>query len=536
MLPIHLIALNMEHVYVKFAIDAARSRGYGIKGIRVDCVYWDDRRSSNGSAKDKHHDMHCHMQDVCKESRDSPICQLKVESAKTSFCVKWQTPKIVAEASHWRHASDPMSATSTDAGTFCSWVNAPILKREWTKLREDNALSWMFKDASPLCRSVIDIVSRHERPTVCKPLGGWLDGMQNTQLLAQIAYDNNGALIQALAPGCGKTTIIDTFTQLLRDKGLAQGKDYFVMSVTHVAAALADGSTIAHFRHAGRNKNNIWLIIDECSFNSAHMWNWLSKFKMMGCKCLVLGDFAGQLLPITAQTDNFDYNKIADSDFMHDLCNGLRIDLTEFRRGPDLNHFGFMQSLYDPSLQLATAINNAKAFYPRSDNRQPHYILVISHTNRLRINRATNEILARGRMDTQLLKPSEVRPGSMANLPQDMHVWPGIKLQACVKQREQNIVYGLEYEILSTTDMTVQLRQLHPSGDAAKHGEPFELPHEETANKFRLQHALCYYTAQGRTLRDGLVICADTDHAMFSIRHLIVGIGRVGAAIDMEVM
>ena len=73
MLPIHLIALNMEHVYVKFAIDAARSRGYGIKGIRVDCVYWDDRRSSNGSAKDKHHDMHCHMQDVCKESRDSPI-------------------------------------------------------------------------------------------------------------------------------------------------------------------------------------------------------------------------------------------------------------------------------------------------------------------------------------------------------------------------------------------------------------------------------------------------------------------------------
>ena len=139
-------------------------------------------------------------------------------------------------------------------------------------------------------------------------------------------------------------------------------------------------------------------------------------------------------------------------------------------------------------------------------------------------------------MDTQLLKPSEVRPGSMANLPQDMHVWPGIKLQACVKQREQNIVNGLEYEILSTTDTTVQLRQLHPSGDATKHGEPFELPHEETANKFRLQHALCYYTAQGRTLRDGLVICADTDHRMFSIRHLIVGIGRVGAAIDMEVM
>ena len=85
MLPIHLISLNMEHVYVKYAIDAARMRGYGIKGIRVDCVYWDDRRSSDGSAKDKRHTMHCHMQDACKEAG---ICRLKVESAKVSlpFC------------------------------------------------------------------------------------------------------------------------------------------------------------------------------------------------------------------------------------------------------------------------------------------------------------------------------------------------------------------------------------------------------------------------------------------------------------------
>ena len=393
----------------------------------------------------------------------------------------------------------------------------------------------MFKDASSLCRTAIDIVARHERPDVTKPLGGWLDDMTNTQLLAQIAFDNGGALIQALAPGCGKTTLIETFTTLLLNKGLAQGKDYFVMSVTHVAAALADGSTVAHFRHAGRYKKNIWIVVDECSSNSAHMWNWLAKFKMMGCKFLIVGDFSGQLLPISAGSDGFDYDKIADSDFMHDLCNGLRIELTEFRRGPDMDHFRFMQSLYDPALQLATAIKNAKARYPRSD-RHPHYVLVISHKKRIRENQMTNGRLARGRMDARLLKPAAVKPGSIANMPQDMYVWPGLKLQACVKQKEQNITNGLEYEVLATTDMVVRLRQLHPSGDAAKHGEPFELPHEKTATKFRLQHALCYYTAQGRTLRDGLVVCTDTDHKAFCMRHLIVGIGRVGVGTQMEVM
>ena len=148
----------------------------------------------------------------------------------------------------------------------------------------------------------------------------------------------------------------------------------------------------------------------------------------------------------------------------------------------------------------------------------------------------TNQTLARRRHDTVLLKAPEVRRGSMANLPQDMHVWPGLKLQAVVKEREEKIVNGLEYEVLRVDDSIVQLRQLHPSGEPTKHGAPFELPHGEAALKMRLQHVLCYYAAQGRTLRDGLVLCTDTDHESFSRRHLITGIGRVGRGCDMEVL
>lgn len=133
-------------------------------------------------------------------------------------------------------------------------MNGPILERKWTRVREDEALGHMFRDASSFCQTAITTVMRQDRQDVSRPLGGWLDGLENTRLLAQIAYDNGGALVQALAPGCGKTRLIQTFTQLLNDNGLVANKDYFTMSVTHVAAALADGCTIARFRHAGRYK------------------------------------------------------------------------------------------------------------------------------------------------------------------------------------------------------------------------------------------------------------------------------------------
>ena len=147
-----------------------------------------------------------------------------------------------------------------------------------------------------------------------------------------------------------------------------------------------------------------------------------------------------------------------------------------------------------------------------------------------------NAALARKRHDTRELEAPCVPQRTMADLPQDMHIWPGLKLQACVKEREEHIINGLEYEVLAVGDRIVRLRKLDPSGDTDKHGAPFELPHKETALKMRLQHALCYYTAQGRTLRDGVVVCTDTSHPALSRRHLVTGIGRVGDTSSMEVM
>ena len=224
---------------------------------------------------------------------------------------------------------------------------------------------------------------------------------------------------------------------------------------------------------------------------------------------------------------------------MHDLVNGLRIDLTKYRRGTDQRHFQSMVSLYDRSWPLEECVAAARARYPRTD-KAPQYVLVMAHKTRMRENRRINERLARERSDAVLLKAAHLPKGAMSNMPQDMWLWAGLKLQSCVKDSNENpnVTNGFEYEVMRVTAHKMKLRKLHPSGDNVRHppGSSFELPHGETALNMRLQHALCYYTAQGRTMRDGLVVMTDTNHRTFSRRDLITGSGRVGEGRDMEVV
>ena len=52
------------------------------------------------------------------------------------------------------------------------------------------------------------------------------------------------------------------------------------------------------------------------------------------------------------------------------------------------------------------------------------------------------------------------------------------------------------------------------------------LPVLEVPRLLRLTHAMCYFTVQGRTIRDKHILLADTDHRHFSTRSLIVGMSR----------
>ena len=54
--------------------------------------------------------------------------------------------------------------------------------------------------------------------------------------------------------------------------------------------------------------------------------------------------------------------------------------------------------------------------------------------------------------------------------------------------------------------------------------EEIEVPIGEIPYLLRLTHAMCYYTVQGRTIKDRRIMLIDMDNPHFSRRALIVGL------------
>ena len=52
------------------------------------------------------------------------------------------------------------------------------------------------------------------------------------------------------------------------------------------------------------------------------------------------------------------------------------------------------------------------------------------------------------------------------------------------------------------------------------------MPLEDVCEQLRLCHAMCYYTVQGRTVRDRHIVLLDTENRNFSVLALIVGLSR----------
>ena len=75
-----------------------------------------------------------------------------------------------------------------------------------------------------------------------------------------------------------------------------------------------DGETLTHILHSKYGWRNFWFIIDEANYISAGQWAWIARFAFVGVKFLICGDFPGQFLPISAQWEKFDYDKLEFSD------------------------------------------------------------------------------------------------------------------------------------------------------------------------------------------------------------------------------
>jgi hypothetical protein len=322
--------------------------------------------------------------------------------------------------------------------------------------------------------------------------------------------------------GTGKSEVLRRLVARLKAAEIT----VHTVAFTHVAAQNAEGGTILHELHANKRQKNVAICVDEASMVSLSLWAQLAKFHFTGAMFFVFGDWAGQFQPIEDQDAP---REVEYSGFLHRLCRGNRIELRKFRRHPvsgraDQGHFDFVGGIYPPTT-LAEALPRARERYP-VQGRPTGTVLVVTHRARVAFNAEMNARLC----PDEFL---EVEPGRVtlgANMPQRMRVWRGQVLMAVVGSAHRVLKNGLRYRVLELSPLRVV--KIDDAGEAR--GEPFALPVEEAARDLRLTHALCYYSSQARTIHGPLRL-AQTEHPHFTLRHLIVGLGRAPSGSEVEV-
>ena len=306
-----------------------------------------------------------------------------------------------------------------------------------------------------------------------------------------------------------------------------------------MAAQNCEGETILHELHSKILSTRSVIIIDEMSMVSLRMWALLATMQFMGNIFVCMGDPDGQFLPISDQHWHEQLEGIDRSDFMHTLCRGLRVELHKFRRGGDMDHYVFVGGIsLKYGISLEDALDEARERYPACGNMFEGTTLVVDHRCRILVNSTVNRWQSAFH-EHIVIEAGPVTRG-MANILQDMRIWQGIVLMAVCKSTDAMLRNGLRCQVADWDadkapggDAKVRLSRL--GDDAQLISEPFEVGRDVVAEKLHLTHALCYFSVQARTIRGPLRL-AQTDHEHFTLRHLIVGLGRApdGSCVEVE--
>ena len=95
---------------------------------------------------------------------------------------------------------------------------------------------------------------------------------------------------------------------------------------------------------------------------------------------------------------------------------------------------------------------------------------------------------------------------------QSMHVWLGLELIGCPRgSGKKRTVQGVIYTVTAIGEDALELQML-PEYRHGSDDEKVSVPLDEVCAQLRLCHALCYYTSQGRTVRDRHIVLLDTTH------------------------
>ena len=384
--------------------------------------------------------------------------------------------------------------------------------------------------------------------------------------VVRLLVDNGGGIVQGPA-GCGKSEVVKRLAALLE----AEGHTVVKGAPTHAAAMLMGrgGRTLLHLINRKRYSKGFFWIVDEAFQASLQVWGQLASFQQVGCKFIMVGD-PHQLPPVNDPLADVTADLVT-SNFAYSLTHGLRIELTEFRRGGprERPHYDFYCSLYscvDDAVGDDLRAMVLSRYPAHGAPTDAHLFLCMSHRTRMRVNARRNAQLyaqkkEEGETQLALLEPKEDLNATMAT--QRMWIWPGLELLgASTTEAKKGVYNGVSYEVVSvdTAAGTVQIRPTNDfeeawakddkaaKDDEDEDGEDGEdaaaamslprgtLTFGEAGKLLRLQHALTYYTVQGRTVRGRSVRLMDLWHRYFSMRHLIVGLSRVAAASDLSAL
>ena len=415
-------------------------------------------------------------------------------------------------------------------------------------------------------------LANQERSMKLEPLKPWrklyedsgVDHVEALRNFVQALRENKGGMI--LGPGgVGKTELIKNLVRSLK----ADNVKVHVCAVRHAAKALLpNGKTLAHLLHKYKDAREFWLIIDESSEIPLSMWADIAKWKFIDVYFVVVGDFAGQLCPISDRwKDAMDRHGIQDGDFMHSLVNGLQIHLSTCRRldKDDWPHFALTQSLYKKAFykpgepvdqdlfdeELRATLAELRPRFPMPPGGLADVTLTLSHWMRINVNTVKNDILKDCYAEKRWMPwDEEARLQGFTMQPQACWIWKGLEVMGCTRKNMGNeIVNGFSYMVTDFDDEKVQLKVItkveveeedkeeedfaDDEADDAEEVEEaidavtFQVSHDNFMKHFRLSFAIPVCYSQGRTYRDKTLLLVDTESQHYSMRHLIVAVSRV---------
>jgi GTPase SAR1 family protein len=341
------------------------------------------------------------------------------------------------------------------------------------------------------------------------------------QSLEDRVIENGGALITGPA-GTGKTHFVNRLVSRWKEREQVQ---FILGAPTHMAARLlrvgaSGGHTLEHLRRRYRHRcpQNCVFVIDEISQVPLSMLSVLARFHHFGARFVLVGDFDGQFRPVADAWPAA--RPTVDTALLKKMAGCLHIELTQNRRAEgDDEHFRRYCELYPYAENMSwLLVRQATARYPWR-GEEPSVVLVLSHKKRLLVNAYYNRL----RDGDGVLVPSVGEIDRAASQPQDMFLKEGMLLLGC-GDKKKKILNGTEYVVREIGEDRVVVQSAPEYGG----GDPIALNFEDASRYLRLRYAMCYFTVQGRTFKDHILLL-DKQSPHFSVRHLIVGLSRVTA-------